>query len=125
MDSVAILIGSFTIKNSAQTLATLLSKSLLAKMTGVVLTISAVDMIIADATKPEGTELGDYQYWRNEQINATNYVNSESFTDTFGLIKEKWIGIFGTPADNEERINATNYVDSDSFTDTFSKIKEK
>ena len=125
MDSVAILIGSFAIKNTSKTLAALLSKSMISKMSGTVVTIAAIDLLIADATKPEGMDVGEYQYWRNEQINATNYVDSESFFDAFSLIREKWNTTFGTSSQIEERINSTNYVDSESFTDTFSKIKEK
>ena len=122
LDTVAILIGSFAIKNTPAALAGLLSKSIISKISGAVITISAVDLMIADATKPEGMELGEYQYWRNEQINATNYVDSESFFDTFKLIKDKWNSLFGTATQNEERISATNFVDSESFTNTFSLI---
>lgn len=122
LDTVAILIGSFAIKNTPAALAGLLSKSIISKISGAVITISAVDLMIADATKPEGMELGEYQYWRNEQINATNYVDSESFFNAFKVIKEKWNNVFGTASQNEERINATNYIDSESFTTTFSTI---
>ena len=124
LDTVAVLIGAFTLKNTVPGLIKLLSSSLVTKLAGAVITITAIDLYIAAKVKPENMSLGDFQYQRNEQINATNYVDSESFIDTFTLIKEGWNSIWGT-TEGEERINSTNYVDSESFTSAFGIIKEK
>ena len=122
LDTVTLSIGAFAIKNNKEMLIKLLTTSLVSKLAGAVITISAIDLYIASKTKPEDMGLGEYQYQRNEQINATNYVDSESFFDTFKLIEDKWNSTFGTPVQNEERINSTNYVDSESFLTAFSNL---
>ena len=61
---------------------------------------------------------------RKELINVTTYVDSQSFTDTFALIKEGWNSIWGT-IEGEKRINATTHIDSQGFFDTFTLIEKK